>query len=245
MSPGDGQRLDYGTGVARSSAVRAIKGLLEKGVIVATKRSSVQRGNETTSYSLRFKQEQSSEKPTVVVAQFHRETRGASSTVKPPLVVPQNPQETGERKTAFEYLNEMNLVDKTEVDVAITPAPTGSNRRQTNSFEAGSLGAILRHRVRRDVGRDDRAAIGVAVERFAEELGDQAEAKVSISRALNLFQASGVSQEVFVDALFQARGEVLDRRAYPGKAPIPRNRMAYFFAVVEDRLGLRNEQASG
>lgn len=103
------------------------------------------------------------------------------------------------------------------------------------------MGAVLRHRVRRDVGRDDRQAISVAVERFAAELGDQAAAAVSISRALNLFQASRVSRDVFVDCLYQARGEVLDRRAYPGKAPVPRNLMAYFFAIVEDRLGLRQE----
>jgi hypothetical protein len=81
------------------------------------------------------------------------------------------------------------------------------------------------------------------MERFAEELGDTAEIKVSISRALNLFQASGVSRDVFVDCLYQARGEVLDRRDYPGRAPVPLKLMAYFFAVVEDRLGLKQTAA--
>src|SRR6478672_13095680 len=47
----DGERLDFGAGVARSSAVHALTGMVEKGVIVATKRSSVQHGNETTSYA--------------------------------------------------------------------------------------------------------------------------------------------------------------------------------------------------
>lgn len=238
----EGQRLDYGAGVARSSAVRAIKGLLEKGVIVATKHSSVRRGNETTTYALRF---HDSKNPTSKVAtgrRVHHETT-PGSMVKLALVSPRNPQETGEQETDFEYSNGINHVDKTEAGEAIAPTLTGSNRRQTSSFEDGKLGAILRYRVRRDVGHDDRAAIGVAVERFAEELGDQAAAKVSISRALNLYNASGVGRDAFVDLLFQAKGEVQDRRKYPGKAPVPRNRMAYFFAVVEDRLGLRNEQA--
>lgn len=236
----DGERLDYGAGVARSSAVRAIKGLLDKGVIVATKRSSVQRGNETTNYGLRFKASQSSETPTVVVVQFRGET-SPSSMVKPARVSPRNPQETVERKTDFEYSNGDEIVEKSGVGEHIPPTPTGSHPSQTTAFETGQVGAVLRHRVRRDVGRDDRQAISVAVERFAAELGDQAAAAVSISRALNLFQASRVSRDVFVDCLYQARGEVLDRRAYPGKAPVPRNLMAYFFAIVEDRLGLRQE----
>jgi len=105
------------------------------------------------------------------------------------------------------------------------------------------MSSLLSHRIRRDVNRADRTAIGVAVERFAQELGDQAYAKVSISRALNLYQTSGVSVDAFIDLMFRAKGEVQDRRDYPGKAPMPRNRMAYFFAVVEDGLGLRKEPA--
>jgi len=231
----DGERLDHGAGVARSSAVRAIKGLLEKGVIVATKRSSVQRGNETTSYALRFA---SSQTPTVVVAQFHGETRGAGSTMKPPLVAPRNPQETVEQQTAFESSKGEKNVEKSGVGEDIQPEPTGSNKGQTRAFDEGSLSAILKHRVRRDVGREDRAAIGVAIERFADELGDQADAKVSISRAL-IVQAPCLSGWV-VDALTRARGEVIDRRAYPA-GPVPRNRMAYFIAVVEDRWGQERE----
>ncbi len=101
------------------------------------------------------------------------------------------------------------------------------------------MATMLKHRIRRDVGEDDRQAIGVAIGRIAAEMGDRAETTVTLSRALNLYQASGIGIAGFVDLLYQARGEVKDRRDYPGKAPVPRNRMAYFFAVVEDRLGLR------
>lgn len=101
------------------------------------------------------------------------------------------------------------------------------------------MAPMLSHRIRRDVGGSERQAIGVAIRRIAAELGDRAETKVTISRVLNLFQASGIGLDGFIDLLYQAKGEVKDRRAYPGKAPIPRNRMAYFFAIVEDQLGLR------
>lgn len=68
---------------------------------------------------------------------------------------------------------------------------------------------------------------------------DHAEAKMSLSRALNLDRASGVSIEISIDLLSQAKDDTLDRRNYSGKAPIPRQLTAFPFAVVEDRLGLR------
>jgi hypothetical protein len=211
---------------------------LDKGVILATKRQSVERGNETTTYALRFKAKSSDENPVVVVAQFHDETRG-SSMVKPALVAPRNPQETGEQQTAIES-SKGEIPEIERRGEAVKPDHSRSHYRQTDALVVdGSLGAILQHRVRRDAGREDCAAISTAIERFAADLGDQAPPKASVSRALNLFQASGITRDVFIDLLFRAEGEVTDRRFYPGNAPIPRNQMAYFFAVVEDRLGLR------
>ncbi len=239
----EGQRLDYGAGVARSSAVRAIKGLLEKGVIVVTKRSSVQRGNETTTYALRFHDSKTPATRLPTKPQVHHETT-PSSMVKPALVSPRNPQETGEQETAFEYSKGQNHADKTEVTGTSHRQHTRTQPHHTGSLEEGSLANILRQRKRPEPGRDDRTAIGATVERFAAELGDQANPKVTLKRALNLYQASGLGRDTFVDVLFRAKGEVQDRRNYPGKAPLPRNRMAYFFAVVEDQLGLRQPAAS-
>jgi hypothetical protein len=48
----DGRVLDHGTGLSQSTVLTAVKGLLEKGVIVATRRSSPERGNEPTNYAL-------------------------------------------------------------------------------------------------------------------------------------------------------------------------------------------------
>jgi hypothetical protein len=50
----DGRRLDSGAGVSKSTAVRAAKGLLAKGVIVKQNNRSTERGDEATSYGLRF-----------------------------------------------------------------------------------------------------------------------------------------------------------------------------------------------
>ncbi len=89
-------------------------------------------------------------------------------------------------------------------------------------------------------GGDDQQAIGATVDAFAAELGDRASHKATVSRAMNLFARSGMSRAAFIDVLYQAKGEVRDRHQHPGNAPLPRNQMAYFFAVVEDRLGERN-----
>lgn len=235
----DGHVLDAGTGLSKSSVARGLKSLREKGVIVATRNASAERGDQPTTYRLRFKHEFTSEKAQTVPVSHQPDTPRVSS-VRQAVLQPWDTQETDTQETPFESSKRDDLGDKSGTREGITPAPTTSHPSQTRSpLHQGHVGAILQHRVRRDIDRADRSAIGVAVERFAAELGDQADTKVSLSRALNRYQASGVSVDAFIDLLYQARGETLDRRAHPGKAPMPRNRMAYFFAVVEDWLGLK------
>src|SRR5207244_2543490 len=48
----EGRVLDHGTGLSRSAVWRGVKGLVEKGVIVAQARQSAERGNEPTVYTL-------------------------------------------------------------------------------------------------------------------------------------------------------------------------------------------------
>src|SRR5680860_1472854 len=58
----DGQILDSGTGLAKSTVARGLKSLREKGVIVATRNSSATRGDQPTTYRLRFKADSTPEK---------------------------------------------------------------------------------------------------------------------------------------------------------------------------------------
>lgn len=51
----DGQRLDRGAGVSKTSAVRGVNGLLDKGIIVAVRRRSAEKGDQPTVYQLRFR----------------------------------------------------------------------------------------------------------------------------------------------------------------------------------------------
>lgn len=84
----DGTRLDHGAHVAHSTAVRAIAGLVAKGLITQEHQSSAENGNEATLYHVRMR------------PLFHSATREShsettpSSTVEPPLVSQQNTQQT-------------------------------------------------------------------------------------------------------------------------------------------------------
>lgn len=51
----DGRQLDRGAGVSKASASRGVRGLEEKGIIVAVRNRSEERGFEATTYTLRIK----------------------------------------------------------------------------------------------------------------------------------------------------------------------------------------------
>jgi hypothetical protein len=81
---------------------------------------------------------------------------------------------------------------------------------------------------------------------FAREFNDRAPLKASTMRAYNLFKRAGVSRDVMIDQLYAARAIVKERTGSIRKAAgtdkygVPtKNKAAYFFAVLEDLLGLR------
>ena len=91
----EGKILDRGCGVQRAAVIRAVRGLEAKGVIIAKRNHSAERGNEPTTYTLRFRGEDL------------KETRGGIPN-EPPLVPlgieafrsQGSPQETGVQETA-------------------------------------------------------------------------------------------------------------------------------------------------
>ena len=68
---------------------------------------------------------------------------------------------------------------------------------------------------------------------------------------MNLYRQSGLALEAFVEQLYAARQVTKERTAAIKGRPktdsqgsAPKNKMAYYFAVVEDLVGLRAEQNS-
>ena len=70
---------------------------------------------------------------------------------------------------------------------------------------------------------------------YGREFGDAAHAASNVTRALRLWQSSGLPEAAFVLTLHEARRTVRLYQGRQGFATIA-NRMAYFFRVAEDRL---------
>ena len=84
---------------------------------------------------------------------------------------------------------------------------------------------------------------------FARELGDRAPLSASTSRALNAFRRANVTRARWGDVLYQDSAITQERSATitkrlddPGKVFPAKNKMAYFFAVFDDLLGLKPDQ---
>ncbi len=238
----EGQILDRGTGLSKATVARGLAGLRAKGVILAERRSSVQRGNEATTYRLRFKAASSgvSERATPL-SQPRNKVHSAPhvSPVRQALSHQRDTQKTAKQNTDFDSSKEIHLREAGEAGEPGLEPTRPPSEQISPAAGMESLAAVVCRRTTKPAGGEDRLAIAATVERLAPELGDTASPKASTTRAMNLFHQVGIGRDVFLDVLFQASAEVRDRRRDPGKAPLPRNRMAYFFAVVEDRLGLR------
>ena len=100
---------------------------------------------------------------------------------------------------------------------------------------------------RRPLPVPERAKLLPYLEDFAPELGDEASLPSTVSRAVNLFHRAHVSVADFTQAMYAARAITKERsasirrerREASGWGTPDKNRMPYFFAVLEDVLGLR------
>ena len=238
----EGQVLDRGTGLSKATVARGLAGLRVKGVILAERRSSVQRGHEATTYHLRFKAASSGINqlsPPLSQRLYKGRSAPPLSDMRHILSQQRKTQKKTKQNTDFDISKEIHLREAREAGKPGLEPNTMPSEQIRPAAGMESLAAVVRRRTSRPSGGEDRLAIAATIERLAPELGDTASPKASTTRAMNLFQQAGVGRDAFLDVLFQASAEVRDRRRDPGKAPVPRNRMAYFFAVVEDRLGLR------
>jgi phage replication O-like protein O len=92
----DGAPLDHGVGLSKATVARAVKGLQKQRIILAKRNSSPERGNEPTTYSLRFQTDTPTPCPT-------QETRGVLP-VRQALSQPQDTQQTvGQETVRQEY----------------------------------------------------------------------------------------------------------------------------------------------
>ena len=94
------------------------------------------------------------------------------------------------------------------------------------------------------VGDEARVAIGAYMGDYARELGDEAPLRSTVSRAVNLYREWGGELGEFVGLLGEARAITQERTGSIRKARdgggvfASKGKVPYFFAVLEDLLGL-------
>jgi hypothetical protein len=266
----DGRVLDRGAGLSKSAAARGVKGLVEKGVVAAIRNRSAEKGDEPTTYVLRFKRAEGS--PPV----FSKETRG-SPPKEHPRVLKEDTQQTVEQQTARQVskLRRQPALNRSALDGPPAGAnghtqhpipprhppvshqvpesqPASNSDAVNGSAAAAAIPARrpLRARLGPEERRrydEDRRRIVDYLSDFARELGDAAPLASSVTRAVNIQRAAGVDFDAFAEALYHARAVTKERWAAireetrkPGASWSTKRAMPYFFAELERVLGLRD-----
>lgn len=251
----DGRILDRGVGLSKKTVLVAIRSLEEKNAIVTEQRQSVERGHEPTSYRLKVAEPTLGVKITPPLGEKVHQGGGVKITPSPrgknyPIQY-RVEQETVEQKTDFENSNiRRKSLPKGSDSGASESVPPQADKTGPESGIA-SLGELLkgrRHRSsqpRPETETEEWQAIRAYIEDFARQLGDTAPLKSSVTRAYHLFEAAGLPLDSFISKLFQARGLTQESSARitktdrdPDYRVKRKTKMAYFFAVLEDQLGL-------
>ena len=209
----DGRRLDFGAGLSKASAARGIKGLVDKGIVLAQRNQSQERGDEPTTYRLRFRDTVFNSETGGVPELRH----GGTADLRQGGVSQRDTQETVKQETV-----------KQETVTNGYP----STIRQTDTFKKNG-----------DAWDDVRLTLVEYVADLAVEFLDTASVRSSTSRTVNLFRQSDLSMDDFIAAMTEARAitkqytATIKSRTKDGD----KTKMGYFFRVLEDRLGLKTE----
>lgn len=238
----DGRILDRGTGISKASVARGLKGLGEKGIITVKHNSSAQRGNEPTTYALRFRESTSqatqplSQIETPPLSQF--ETPLFTPTAPTPLSQSETPPcLTGETRVVSPVRHTTNSRQQTEKQETDFEAsnfriePSVDNFVDKNRDSRPPVGSTteraipLRERttLTTDVAETTTETTAAAAEtrerllRFVQDFGrefnDGASLRSSTTRMVNIYRKANVPLDEFIAHLYRARSITQERTA--------------------------------
>lgn len=223
---------------AREALAKYIKELKDKGLIKVQRRGQ----GKTSIYTI-----------TKGMAEKFGNRTSRSSRIEPPEVRESKHEEYPVEKYSEEQetdLSNFRMANKTE-QTSSRHRKTATDAETNISHDFKKIGAILPdstppRQVEPEPYYEDRQVLLEYIQDLAAEFNDQASLKSSTTRAYNLFKRSGLSLNDFLSRLYEARATTKERtsmirsatkegnRAFPTK-----QKMAYFFACLEERLGLR------
>ena len=245
----DGRTLDRGVGLSKKTLLQALNSLEERHVILTERRQSAEKGNEPTTYRLNVVSSTQVEKTTPPLGEKVHQGVGEET---PPRARSKNyTTQYTEGNTERNDSNIRKTSNQERTNERSSPRQTSiaePGRRDTAGPHGGfeSIGSSLaRLSTKASEYDDDRQQILSYLEDFSRELNDQAPLKSTVTRAYRLYQQSGKPITTFIDAMYQARAITKERTASirsvseRGGGRSPKNKIAYFFAVLEDVLGLK------
>lgn len=208
ISTHDGRTLDRGTGMSKPGVTKGVKGLVAKGVVLAIRNSSLERGDEPTTYRLHFPQDDpyvpeltSTSLPGGGLTSF---TRGGQQRLQGGVNVVY-PQETVLQET----------VKQGEFDSNCTPC-----------------GQLVDNPVDNPVGNPEIIGyLDNLIADISREFGDTAHLASNCTQARNLLVELELGEEAFVERYVYPARQQTKRQTKVG------NKMAYFFATLRELSG--------
>jgi hypothetical protein len=242
----DGRRLDWGTGLERSTVLKALRSLETKNLIVRQQQDDPTYGSQPTLYALNIKVESSYTSSVPLLqgggidstrgyAPIHpgvdstpsggrkRSSPGASQ-IQPGESRRFNSQETVMQHTVSQDTDNVEASMSTLPEV---PAAAEPKRRRSSPQRRAD---------------EDYQALVRPIDDIGREFGDEATTRASVTRAYNLMRESNLPIQDFVQLLFEAKAltrtyqaSIVKTRRDSGKLP-RKNLMPYFFATLNSLL---------
>jgi hypothetical protein len=225
----DGRILDSGVGISKPTLLSALRSLKDMNIVATERRRSVDKGDEPTVYMLNIKGT-----PGKVIL-----PGGGKESLPGPWSNNLTTQETVLQQTEQQETDHSNLrmaSPSQEKQIKSPPETLVNNHITANSAELPPEGDP-------EENDEDREVIRAYVEDFGRELGDQSKLRSSVSRACNLYKKSGVSRDIFIARMYEAKSitqertaDIRNHRQEDGKALPKKSKMAYWFATLSNLL---------
>jgi hypothetical protein len=247
----DGRQLDRGVGLTKKTLLLAIKSLEEKNIIFTERRRSVERGDEPTSYRLHVADGVLREKTTPPVGE--KLPQGGGGIIPPgpwgKNYPTQDTEGKTERNTDLDHSNirKSNHSNDDFVDNSLSQpisaepqnghATPGSSVKEWRGMEG--VGEVIKRKRGRPRKYSDEVSQTILnyVTDFAREFADKATVNQSAARFINDYHKWGRGEmDAFVGILYQARSITKSQGGIRG------SKFAYFCSVVEDLLGLKDDE---
>jgi hypothetical protein len=204
----DGEVLDKGTGLSQQSVITACKGLVEKNAIAAKRRSSKERGYESTTYSLNL-------------LPFLNNLTTPSPKIREALLQKFEIQESVRQQTNLQHRNSNSKLSS-----------NGSNHN-TSSTEFTEMGELLENKfTKKGIElKEILESLRVTIDEISSEFGEKRNFRSNLTHMLRILHQSGKKPESFTSYLYEARSITKQQGSV-------KKQMPYFFRVLEDIVGI-------